>query len=155
YYTPGDESEALNYLGSFLPGWRNTPGAVAWLRGILRAERQKPEEPPRGPLGMVKNWLKKRLPQTDDVWQADVRPLPDWVQIAGEGMRLWMALVMSGSRDLILSHDLYQERPPPERIWDVLVQAMQTPAAGEPHRPADLQVRGGEMWEPLRSHLDE
>jgi tetratricopeptide (TPR) repeat protein len=31
-YGPGDESEALHYLGSFLAGWKATPGAVAWLR---------------------------------------------------------------------------------------------------------------------------
>jgi hypothetical protein len=26
YYSPGEESEALNYVGSFLAGWRATPG---------------------------------------------------------------------------------------------------------------------------------
>jgi hypothetical protein len=35
------------------------------------------------------------------------------------------------------------------------VQAMQYPAAGEPHRPTELQVRPDERWEALRPHLDE
>jgi hypothetical protein len=26
YYSPGDESEALNYVGSFLAAWKSTPG---------------------------------------------------------------------------------------------------------------------------------
>ena len=32
HYSPGDESEALEYIGSFLAGWKSTPGAIAWLR---------------------------------------------------------------------------------------------------------------------------
>ena len=35
-YSPGDESEALNYLGSFLAGWRSTPAAIVWLRHTLK-----------------------------------------------------------------------------------------------------------------------
>jgi len=37
----------------------------------------------------------------------------------------------------------------------VLVQAMQHPAAGEPHRPTGLQVRAEERCESLRPHLEE
>jgi len=32
---------------------------------------------------------------------------------------------------------------------------MQHPAAGEPHRPTELEVRPGERWEELRPHLEE
>jgi hypothetical protein len=32
---------------------------------------------------------------------------------------------------------------------------MQHPAAGEPHRPTEFQVRPDERWEALRPHLDE
>jgi hypothetical protein len=48
-----------------------------------------------------------------------------------------------------------QETPPAALLWDVLVQAMQHPAAGTPHRPTELQVRADERWEALRPHLDE
>jgi hypothetical protein len=37
----------------------------------------------------------------------------------------------------------------------VLVQAMQHPAAGTPHRPTELQVRPDERWESLKPHLGE
>src|SRR5258707_11174913 len=40
-------------------------------------------------------------------------------------------------------------------LWDAPAQAMQHPAAGTPHRPAELQVRADERWEALRPHLDE
>src|SRR4051795_2487404 len=31
-YSPGDENEALNYIGGFLAAWKETEGAIAWLR---------------------------------------------------------------------------------------------------------------------------
>ena len=34
-------------------------------------------------------------------------------------------------------------------------EAMRHPAAGEPHRPTELQVGADERWEALRPHLDE
>jgi hypothetical protein len=57
--------------------------------------------------------------------------------------------------DLVLAHEMPEETPSAAVLWDVLVQAMQYPAAGEPHRPTELQVRPDERWEALRPHLDE
>jgi tetratricopeptide (TPR) repeat protein len=31
-WKPGDENEALDYVGTFLAAWQSTPGAIAWLR---------------------------------------------------------------------------------------------------------------------------
>jgi tetratricopeptide (TPR) repeat protein len=58
-YSPGDESEALNYLGSFLAAWKSTPGAVAWLRENAQARKPREGPSPRGPLGFIKKWLNK------------------------------------------------------------------------------------------------
>jgi tetratricopeptide (TPR) repeat protein len=155
YYSPGDESEALSYLGGFLAAWKSTPGAVAWLRE--NAPARKPKEGPsaKGPLGFIKKWLTKNLPHEDDVWQADFRQLPDWIRVGGKPVRPWVVLVTSRSHDLVLAHQMPQETPPAALLWDMLVQAMQHPAAGTPHRPAELQVRADERWEALRPHLEE
>jgi tetratricopeptide (TPR) repeat protein len=155
YYSPGDESEALNYLGSFMAAWKSTPGAVAWLRE--NAQAKKPQEGPsaRGPLGFIKKWLSKNLPQEYDVWQADFRQMPNWIRIGGKPMRPWVVLVTSRSNDLVLAHQMPEETPSAALLWDVLVQAMQHPAVGTPHRPTELQVRPDERWEALRRHLDE
>ena len=83
-YSPGDESEALDYIGGFLAGWKSTPGAVAWLRENVAAKKEKEGPSPKGPLGFVKKWLTKNLPQEDDVWQADFRQMPNWIRIGGE-----------------------------------------------------------------------
>src|SRR5262249_44245065 len=106
-------------------------------------------------LGFIKKWLNKHLPQEYDVWQADFRQLPDWIRVGGKPVRPWVVLVTSRSHDLVLAHQMPEETPSAALLWDVLVQAMQHPAAGTPHRPTELQVRPGERWEALRPHLDE
>jgi hypothetical protein len=155
YYSPGDESEALNYLGSFLAAWKSTPGAVAWLRENAPARKQVAAPHPKGPLGFIKKWLNKNLPQEYDVWQADFRQMPNWIRVGGRPLRPWVVLVTSRSNHLVLAHGMPEETPSMALLWDVLVQAMQHPAAGTPHRPTELQVRAEERWEPLRPHLDE
>ena len=154
-YSPGAESEALEYIGSFLAGWKATPGAVAWLRENVAVRKEKTGGSPKGPLGFIKKWLNKNLPQEYEVWQADFRLMPNWIRIGGKPMRPWIILVTSVSNDLVLAHEMPEETPTAAVLWDTLVKAMQYPAAGEPHRPTELQVRGDESWESLRSHLDE
>jgi hypothetical protein len=155
-YSPGRESEALEYIRSFLAGWKATPGAVAWLRANVKKAKKPADRPqPKGPLHLIKKWLQERLPKEYDVWQADFRRLPTWIRVAGQPVRPWMVLVASRSNDLVLAHAIAEEEPSPASLWDILVQAMQNPAAGEPHRPTELQVRPDEHWESLRPHLDE
>jgi tetratricopeptide (TPR) repeat protein len=156
-YSPGAESEALEYLGSFMAGWKSTPGAIAWLRANeARARKHKAKAPqPKGPLDLVKKWLKEKLPQEEDVWQADFRPLPRWVQGDAGPVRPWVVLVASRSSDLILAQDMPEGVPSAALVWDTLVRAMQHPAAGEPHRPVEIQVRSGGVWESLRRHVEE
>jgi tetratricopeptide (TPR) repeat protein len=152
-YSPGDENEALNYLGGFLAGWRDTPGAIAWLRAHVKKPKESPHA--KGPLGFIKKWLSKNLPQGDDVWQADFRQTPNWIRVGGEKVRPWMVLVTSRSNGLVLAHLMAEETPSAALLWDTVVQAMQNPAAGEPHRPTELQVRPDERWEALRPHVEE
>jgi tetratricopeptide (TPR) repeat protein len=151
-YSPGDECEALHYLGGFLAGWKDTPGAVAWLRAHVKKPKEAPHT--KGPLGFIKKWLTKNLPQEDDVWQADFHQMPTWIRVAGKPVRPWLVLVMSRSTDLVLAHQMLQDTPATALLWDTLVQAMQHPAAGEPHRPIELQVRPDERWESLRPHVE-
>ncbi len=157
YYRPGDESDALNYVSGFMAGWKSTPGAVAWLRANDETTRKRKKELPhgRGPLALVKRWLKEKLTLQEDVWQADCRPMPEWMRIADETVRPWAALVLSCSDDLILASELFGEAPSSDLLWDGLVQAMQHPSAGKPHRPGEIQVRADERWQALRPHLEE
>jgi tetratricopeptide (TPR) repeat protein len=154
-YSPGDENEALTYMGSFMAGWKDTPGAVAWLRENVAAKKREEGPQPKGPLSFIKKWLTKNLPPEYDVWQADFRQMPNWIKIGGKPMRPWVVLATSRSNDLVLAHEMPEETPSAALLWDVLVQAMQHPAAGEPHRPTELQVRPDKRWDALKPHLDE
>jgi tetratricopeptide (TPR) repeat protein len=157
YYSPGAESEALEYVGSFLAGWKTTLGAIDWLQANLatKAKRKTKSPPAKGPVAFVKTWLRKNLPQADEVWQAEVRQLPQRLRSGRTFVQPWVMLVTGRSNGLVLAHALAEEAPTANYIWDVLVEAMQDPRAGEPHRPTELQVRADERWESLKPHLDE
>jgi tetratricopeptide (TPR) repeat protein len=156
YYSPGADSEALNYIGGFLAGWKFTPSAIAWLRVNVKKPKGEKEAPqPKGPLGFIKKWLNRKLPQKHDVWQADFRQMPNWIRVGCQPVRPWVVLVISLSTDLVLAHEMPEEIPSAALLWDALVKAMQFPAAGTPHRPTELQVRADERWEALRPHLEE
>jgi tetratricopeptide (TPR) repeat protein len=156
YWSPGQESEALEYIRGFLVGWKSTPGAVAWLRANVQGGKKEAEAPrPKGPLSFIKKWLVEHLPQEEDDWQADFRQLPGWIQVGGQKVRPWAILVASQSHDLVLAHDMAKEEPPAALLWDTVVTAMRQPAAGESHRPTVLQVRPGEPWDSLRSAFED
>jgi tetratricopeptide (TPR) repeat protein len=152
-YSPGDENEALIYIRGCMAGWRSTPGAIAWVRAALQPREQS--EPPhaKGPLSFIKKWLENRLPREEDTWQADVRTMPQYVGVGGEFVRPWVILVSSPSSDLVLAREVVVEAPSAALLWDTLVQAMQYPVAGEPHRPTEVQVLADERWSSLEPHL--
>jgi tetratricopeptide (TPR) repeat protein len=155
YYGRGDENEALIYIAGSIAAWKATPGALAWLREVVAPPKKAPKpRRGRGPGPLVKKRLAK-VPQEEDVWQVGFQQLPRDINVAGERVRPWLVLVASQTTGLLLGNDIVEEAPPPELLWDVLAKAVQRPAAGEPHRPTELQVRAGEVWEALRPHLQE
>jgi hypothetical protein len=155
-YSPGEPSEAIQYAAGFLPGWKATEGAVAWLREAGRPARKKQAEKAAavGPLPLVKERL-KLLPQRADVWQTGARQLPIWVKAGDNNVHPWAALVLSETDQLILGHGILEQKPAAAELWDVLVDAAQKPLAGKPHRPSTLRVRGELAWQELKPHLEE
>jgi tetratricopeptide (TPR) repeat protein len=156
YYSPGEVTEAVMYAGDFMGAWKATPGAMAWLRGAEPPPRKKraAAPPAEGPSPLVKERLRK-LPQEDDVWQADFRQLPLWFESGRERKRPWIVLVASRSTDLMLAHVVEEDQPSAEVLWDRLAQAMRRPLAGEPHRPTELQLRAGDAGRALQPHVEE
>jgi tetratricopeptide (TPR) repeat protein len=156
YYSPGDQNEAVFYVGSALSGWKETRGATAWLKEVEQGTRTKRTEQPKaqGPTPLVKKRL-QRLPQVFDVWQADFRPLPSWIKEKGERYQPWIVMVTSRTDDLILTQEMTVESPSSALIWDTLAIAMERPASGDPHRPVELHVAQNERWDELRPHLEE
>ncbi len=155
YYSPGDVDDAVLYVAGHLAAWKSTPGAIAWLRSTVKEpRRRKPKAPGSvGPSPAAQERL-RLLPSEVDAWQADFRQFARRVEIAGERVRPWMVLVSSRSRDLVLAHALTEQAPSPEALWDILASAMERPAAGDPHRPTEIQVRPGSTWDALAGHFE-
>jgi tetratricopeptide (TPR) repeat protein len=151
YISPGGESEALEYVNGFLAGWKSTAGAVAWVRAATakpgRAQKSK------GPGAATKKLLLK-LAKTDDVWQCDARPLPAWTLAGNQPVRPSAILIVNPLAQ-VLGHEISEEAPTPESVWDVLAAAMRRPLAGAVGRPAAVRVRPGTPGESLRVHLEE
>jgi tetratricopeptide (TPR) repeat protein len=154
-YSFGDPNEAVLYAGGALAGWKATPGAMAWLKALEQGAKKRSSRLPRpqGPLPLVKTRL-KRLEQAYDVWQADSRQFPHWIEVAGERVHPWVVLVTSRSSGLVLAHSLIEEPPTADQVWDTLASAMQKPMMGEPHRPSQVQVRADPSWAELTPHFD-
>jgi hypothetical protein len=150
-YSPGGRDEAALYAAGFLAGWKAVPGAVDWVT----AEAPTPKlKPPRGPSPTALKRLKK-LPQSQEVWQADCRPLPVDLQSEEGAMRPWVVLVTCRDRDQVLATGVSEANPGFDQLWDAFANALQRPAAGRPGRPAELQVRAGGPWEALQPQLAE
>lgn len=155
-YSPGDRDEAVFYVMEALSAWRSTPGALTWMREVVKAPKRRPSKAkaPAGPSEVGKERL-TRLPQVFDEWQAGFRQLPQWVEEAGARVRPWAILVTSRSNGLILGTAIETVEPTAARLWDVLAQAMQKPPKGEdPHRPTAIRWQPDPRWEELKPHLD-
>jgi hypothetical protein len=95
------------------------------------------------------------LPQSfGEVWQADVRHLPGWLEHEGELRRPWAALVTSRDEHAVLAQNLSVEPPPADWIWSSLADSMLRPMMGPPHRPGVVEVVGEAFQNVLHDRLD-
>ena len=92
--------------------------------------------------------------ESDDVWQADARPMPAWITGDGQPYRPWMGIVISHENNLVLAHQLAPDHPPAAWMWDVVAQAMRQPTASSPHRPGVVEVNSAELFDALRPRLE-
>jgi hypothetical protein len=157
YYGWGDENEALVYLqeGGMAP-WKETAGAIDWLREVLQPANRKKSDPPKaaGPSQLANARLAK-LPQSEDVWQAGIGRLAAFVKEGGNLFRPWLLAVANETQDLILAHGVASTAFSSDQFWDALAKAMTAPLAGKPQRPRTIKVQPGEATEALLPHLEE
>lgn len=152
YIQIGEEDEAVNYAASQLRHWRNTPGAVSWVRKTLHVPL--PEQPARRPVSWQR--MKSRvldLPESDEYWQVDIRRPPAGVNIGGELERPWVVLVVESEEAQLLAAGAETSRPSPSEAWEHLLKAMFD--AEEPHRPAGIEVRLKSLHSNWREKLKE
>lgn len=157
YYQHGHEDEAIVYAQGGLSAWRSTPGALAWLRKATQpvpARAPSADPPGVGPTALAKVRL-NRLPQTFDIWQVDFRRIPTLVKSSsGELVQPWMTFVASSTTGAFLAQSMTENPPSSATVWDAVVQGMRVPMQDEPHRPTQLEILPGPVWDELRPHLD-
>jgi hypothetical protein len=149
-YSLGSRHEAICYIGNALCAWKSTPGAITWVRRVVRQSKitAGKKENPRGPSAESKRQL-GQLPQAREIVQADIRRLPKWIDAGGgEGVIPWVVLVASQTTELILTTKLLTEEPSADLLWDILSAAIE-------QRPAQILVRPDSRWTELQPHLSE
>jgi tetratricopeptide (TPR) repeat protein len=155
-YGIGDRNEAILYAADTLKVWKSTPGAVTWVRDVVKKPKKRttPAQKAVGPTAQVKERL-KRVPKVDDTWQAGFRRFPKWVESDGDRMLPWVVLVASPDSGLVVTTKLIVEEPTADLLWDIVAEAIRQPAKKRSHRPGRLQVESDVRWNELRPHLGE
>ena len=142
YVQLGEASEAHSYVGAFLPGWRGTPGAAAWVRKTLQIAPSGSERPQRRPSW---NFLKGSvgdLPLSEgETWQVDVRQTGQR-NPAADTPAVWTVAVVNAEQEQILLLQPWDaaERPKPREVLIEVLEAMRMPLDDQPRRPAVIQV---------------
>ncbi len=141
YIGLGDENEAISYVAEARSNWRSTPGALAWIRKVLRLPLGQEREIRRTSWRQVKTRL-LQLPQADEeVWQVDARQSAMAYEAEGGSFRPWILLVTNPTDDTVLEFEVGDSRPSASDVWEYLIDAMVNPREDEPHRPARIEVR--------------
>ncbi len=150
----GDDEEAVSYAVDGLTGWKNTPGAITWLRKVLKVPLP---EPPRGDSswGRLKAQLARLDQAADEVWQVDIRQIECSGEESRKGSQPWGIFVTLPAEDEILGMEFDDSRPTANDAWECLAEAMQRPNFGSPRRPAEIHVRLKSLNTSLGGKLDQ
>ena len=102
------------------------------------------------------DWSKiATLPQhADEIWQAEMRKLPTWLQVGGETTRPWAFLVADTTSDAILATGISAYVPHDDWLLQGVWQAICRPAVGEPHLPGLIEVTSDDQRQLLAAHLE-
>ena len=154
-YSPGNANEAILYVADFGGGWKQTPGALTWLRQTADSETRKPVKAPVGPTPAAMKPLQKLPQQYGTIWQAVISRVPTWLRDGELMVRPWAMLIVNHTEHQIVGQELVSQEPTAELLFDRLARAMRKPAAGKPHRPSEIQVRDEPVWNAVLPHLEE
>jgi hypothetical protein len=131
----GGEDEASIYAATFMLCWKESPGALSWLRGHADLPKAPPTKRSRRRSAESLRQL-AALPQSEACWQVDVRSLDSNGAKRSASGWTWMVL---DARGLPLSMDPLERFPGAREIWQRLESLMRSPQQGEPERPKRVQ----------------
>jgi hypothetical protein len=97
----------------------------------------------------------KRLPQTEDVWQADFQPFPEAGKVRVRRRPCWLGVVLSQTDDFILADEILYRPPGINDLARLVADGMRRPLIETAHRPSRLALRDNPLWQELLPHLRE
>ena len=88
----------------------------------------------------------RRLPQGDDVWEADFLPEADY----------WTGMVIEQEHGFVFAMKMLETTPTVNDLAHLLADAMQRPLVEIGwHRPRNIRLRDNPEWQELVPHLHE
>lgn len=87
----------------------------------------------------------RRLPQSDDVWEADFLPQSDH----------WMGLVVDQEHGAVFAMKILEAAPSVNDLAHLLSDAMFRPLHDRCHRPRTIRLLDNPEWQELVQHLHE
>lgn len=141
YISLGGEDEAIAYVAEHRTVWRSTPGALAWMRKVLKLPLGPDQEARRPAWRQVKARLSQLSQVENETWQVDARQSSLAYEAEEGPFRPWILLVTNQTADAVLEFEVGESRPSASDVWDYLINAMMDPRQDEPHRPGRVEVR--------------
>jgi hypothetical protein len=102
-------------------------------------------------VAFVKSRL-KRLPQVDEIWEADLQALPKPLM---QTETHYLGMIVTRKGGLLLADLPIHGRPTVNDLATLLAHAMRRPQEGDAHRPRLIHLRGHHQWRELFSVLAE
>jgi hypothetical protein len=109
-------------------------------------------------LGKGSSFVKSRLsrlPRTEEVWEADIRPISAWGWDAQRHGELWLGMVLTRLEGFHLAVLASERAPGVNDLADLLAEAMERPWVMGRRRPARLILRDNPQWGELIPHLGQ
>ena len=154
----GDKLRDCRKENSAKPGSQRNHAMTPERPGHKYRGRRTSELPPdQLKLGKGARFVKthlKRLPQVEDVWEADFQPYPDPRSRKRRSDEGWIGTVVSQTSDFILADDLVDALPTVNDLAGMLHRAMSHPMEVRPHRPTRILLRNNPLWHELLAHLE-
>jgi hypothetical protein len=94
----------------------------------------------------------KRLPQVDEVWEADFEALPEPIM---QTETHYLGMVVTKKGGTLLADLTVHGRPTVNDLATLLAHAMQRPLTGNAHRPRLICLKGHHQWRELFPVLEE
>ncbi len=152
-FRQGERDEAVLYAHDYRACWRDTEGALPWLRETLKCSRKNLEKRKATPWGHLKASVEDLPQDADTVWQVDVRRMP------AEGparLRPWSQIILNEERQFVAIESVPPEKKPtPRETLEFLVRAMRKPQFGDSYRPTAVCVRQKSLLRAWQTRLED